>query len=190
MGNSVIGCCDCAALKGEDVAFSCPQPLPSELGAEAFAENPYAQGSRLWQLPSTTPLILRLEVLSSTTLATGTQLFIKPQGLVGSGRNASDGLTFFGCRRKLSGEVVNDFVIPCNEGTRGRHFLVYFHPVLENYWLKDLSSGSGLFLKLESAFVLRTNMLINFGETFITFEVDGSTLALRVFNSEHSGTPQ
>ena len=162
MGNTTIGCCN--STHGQDVSFNYPQASVSETAP--FTSLKAA-------------LVLILNVKSSTQLAKGTQLFVSPQGLIGRRRAASDGCTFFGCKRKQDGHIVNDVVVPSEDSSRGQHLVIYFER--ESYWLKDLASGAGVFLKIEGAQPLRSKMLLNFGESFVIVEVAGPVLTLYVY---------
>lgn len=56
-----------------------------------------------------------LAVINSGNLTKGTELHIFPEGIVDSLRMMRDGYTYFGCKKKNNGKVVNDFVIPVSE---------------------------------------------------------------------------
>lgn len=101
---------------------------------------------------------LRLKVINTSTLAKGTLLYITPQGLEGSLRFQKDGFTYIGCKKRLNDVIVNDFVIPLKERHlaemhRGRHFQVSYNIDKDSYWIRDLATGFGVFVKLDYALV-------------------------------------
>jgi len=63
---------------------------------------------------------LKLKVISSSSLPKGTIITINAQGVEGSFRNALDGITYFGCKKKAKRiskhvrqtEILNDYIIP------------------------------------------------------------------------------
>ena len=71
---------------------------------------------------------------------------------------------------------MNDFVIPNkNEQTaeqhRGRHFQIMYDIDSNDYLIKDLGVGYGVFVRQEAPIVLKDNMLINMGESYIVTNI-------------------
>jgi hypothetical protein len=122
---------------------------------------------------------LQVEVISSTSLAKNTTLLITPHGYELSLRGLRDGVTYFGCKKRLKspfgtgqGEIINDFVIPTKERDladkhRGRHFQIMFNPDRLSYHLKDLGVGFGVFVKTSEPLKLKDNQLFQIGSSFV-----------------------
>jgi len=121
---------------------------------------------------------LQLEVISSSCLPKNTTLLIMPHGYELGLRNAKDGVTYFGCKKRLKthgpgkGVIVNDFLIPTKEREladkhRGRHFQIQFNPDRLSYYLKDLGIGFGVFVKTNEPLQLKDNQLFQIGSSFI-----------------------
>ena len=185
MGSVLVGCCDTAYTQGEDVLFNCPNPLALNAARTDLADTHYFHERKQSLASVKTPVFLQLTVLHSAQLEPGLQMKITPQGLEGSQRG--DGLTFFGSRRRLNGEVVNDVVLPNEDTSRGRHFLIYFNTDLESYWLRDLAKGAGVFVKLVEPVPVKENMLVRLGNSYVIVNAEGTRLELKVFNDECSG---
>jgi len=91
-------------------------------------------------------------------------------------RNKKDGYTYFGCS-DAQGEV--DFVIQKNyqdqdldyNKDRGKFFKIYFNVKDSKYYIKDLGSGFGTFLKISNDFVLSNNSLVNIGDSYIVITI-------------------
>jgi len=57
-----------------------------------------------------------------------------------------------------------------NEGElrpRGRHFQLYYNIDSFKYYIKDLGTGSGSFMKIKTETILRNNALINIGDSYV-----------------------
>jgi hypothetical protein len=99
--------------------------------------------------------------------------------------------------------VVNDFVIPsrnpeASEQHKGRHFQIWYDTIRQNYYIKDLGIGFGVFRKMEhGAAALKDNMLVNVGEAYIVVNLlpEGAedhgrqydTLKLKMFGGPNNG---
>lgn len=121
---------------------------------------------------------LQLEVISSSCLPKNTTLLVMPHGYELGLRGAKDGVTYFGCKKRLKalgagkGVIANDFLIPTKEPDlvdkyRGRHFHIKFNPDRLSYYLKDLGIGFGVFVKTSEALQLKDNQLFQIGSSFI-----------------------
>jgi pSer/pThr/pTyr-binding forkhead associated (FHA) protein len=117
-------------------------------------------------------------VINSTVLLQGMKIVITPFGVENSLRNKKDGFVFFGSQNDTE-YPLNDFIIRVkdndnDEKNKGRHFQITFSPVKMKYFIRDLGSGFGSFLKIEEDTPLKNNTLINIGETYIvvTLETD------------------
>ncbi|CAG9313681.1 unnamed protein product [Blepharisma stoltei] len=198
MGNNVFGCCDANSTnRNSEISlyaaknktnsrnsFQRPSDLFSSIisNIDIDMSNIDAKKAQLQAL--TNGKALQLKVLNSENLTKGSILTFKPTGLVGSLRNAYDGFTFFGCKKKLKSQIVNDFVIPLKDremedNNRGRNFVIFYKIDKDSYWIRDLAKGFGVFVKLDYALILKNNMLINIGESFIVIN-------LLKQNTEHS----
>lgn len=93
-------------------------------------------------------------------------------------RGKKDGVTYFGCKKKIKagekglGEIVNDVVIPnkdkeTNDRHRGRHFQIGYSIDTNTYKIRDLGIGFGAFIKLEHPLILKENNLISMGSSFL-----------------------
>lgn len=122
--------------------------------------------------------LLRLKVLSSATLSKGQIISINAIGYENSLRDAKDGVTYMGCKKRAKpqgttkGAIINDFVIPSQdkllaEKHRGQHFQIYYDLIKDSYYVKDLAVGFGTFLRLSSQLVLKENYLLHMGDNFI-----------------------
>lgn len=121
---------------------------------------------------------LQLEVISSSCLPKSTYLLITPHCYELGLRGIKDGVTYFGCKKRLKaqgtikGAIVNDFLIPTKERDladkhRGRHFHVQFNPDRLSYYLKDLGIGFGVFVKTSDPLQLKDNQLFQIGSSFV-----------------------
>lgn len=99
-------------------------------------------------------------------------------GAENSLRGKKDGVTYFGCKKKIKagdtglGEIVNDIVIPnkdkeTNDRHRGRHFQIEYCIDTNSYKIRDLGVGFGAFIKLEHPLLLKENNLISMGSSFL-----------------------
>lgn len=98
---------------------------------------------------------------------------ITPQGKTGGKLQRLDGFVFFGIDDPTEG-IQNDFCLDfseCNvdlERIKGiRVFLVYYDLLTNRYFLRDLNSGIGTFMKIKNETVLKNNTLINIGDSFV-----------------------
>ena len=126
------------------------------------------------EAPGTAPTLV-LKILSSTALPANSALRITAEGYEYSLRDARDGMTFFGCKKRshgensLKGDILNDVIMPLTdkeaaEKHRGRQFEIAYKPAQLSYWIRDLGVGFGVFLRLDEKARLRDNTLINIGE--------------------------
>lgn len=206
MGNGNANCCDAFSSNTAEFSLSSPQTRRSyhDLSQVDFPQMPNTEQyhpssleNRIKALKSlTSAKLLRLKIINSGNLPKGSLLYIDPSGLQGSLRSAGDGYTFFGSKKKQNGETVNDFIIPIEnseeaESHRGRHFLILYQIDKDTYWIRDLAKGFGVFVRLDYALVLRDNMLVNMGESFIVVNVarndDQPALQMKMFSGNVSG---
>ena len=125
--------------------------------------------------PSETHLLsskqLRLRVMNSPSLSKDLVISINPSGYLSP---ITKSIVFFGHKRKdyKKGSKINDFIIP-TEGPsiRGRLFMIFYSITKDNYFIRDLGLGSGVFVKLEYSYKLTSDILINIGETFLFFQI-------------------
>ena len=100
---------------------------------------------------------LQLTIIESKYLPEGRTLMINPGGLVGSERNAQDGVTIFGVSNV---ESVNDFNFPEEESNIGKkHFEIKYDLAMDDYKIKNLS-GSGLYIKISKKNIIKKLLCI------------------------------
>lgn len=64
---------------------------------------------------------------------------------------------------------MNDYNFPCDEVGIGRqHFQIRYAAEEKRYYIKDLSQGTGTFIKIQSPLKLRTSQIISFGGNHFT----------------------
>lgn len=147
--------------------------------------------------------MLRIEVLSSSSLQRGEVIMINSMGLFGSHiperekmkpGSGYDGFTYFGTIPHIYGQeadgvaevfnggdkiVVNDFLIQSKGQDQvnlhmGRHFHIWFDCFNSAYFIRDLGIGFGIFQKIGiEPVVLKSNMLINIGEAYFVVSIHG-----------------
>lgn len=146
---------------------------------------------------------LRLRVISSTVLPKGKVININALSADGAFRGARDGRTYFGCRKRAekgnkNSPILNDILIPASdpdltERHRGRHFQIEYDPFREAYFIKDLGTGFGAFVKLDSQLYLRDNNLLHIGESFLVVNLlpgkgeQAPQLRLKLFGGPSTG---
>ena len=131
---------------------------------------------------------LKIEILKGQK---GGLLFLNSSGLQGSKRQSDDGCCYFGVLDTLNGEIVNDYVLPTDEsleGQQGRHFVIYYQDYL--FWLRDLSIGFGVYIKLDYAMLLKDNMMLSTGDSFFIVNLQGSELSIKAYSSTLAGQAQ
>lgn len=124
---------------------------------------------------------LTLEVVNKVTLPLGTKIEINSTGLENFSKR-QDGLVYFGCQKESNENIEevclflfqeNDFVFNLNEQDTdeercyGRHFQIRFDSSVLKYFIKDLGKGFGAFMKISNFAFLKTDSLINIGDSYI-----------------------
>lgn len=141
---------------------------------------------------------LDLEVINSWNLPKGLKLHINRDKLENSLRNAEDGKIFFGydkdlanSKNYLSDSVKLDYLLmpkdnEYNEKFIGIHFVIKYDENNYKYYIKDLGSGYGTFIKLVSPLRIINNLLINIGDTFIVFSLneENENISLKLFTGD------
>ena len=141
---------------------------------------------------------LDLEVINSWNLPKGLKLHINRDKLENSLRNAEDGKIFFGYdkdlannKNYLSDSVKLDYLLmpkdnEYNEKFIGIHFVIKYDENNYKYYIKDLGSGYGTFIKLVSPLRIINNLLINIGDTFIVFSLneENENISLKLFTGD------
>lgn len=141
---------------------------------------------------------LDLEVINSWNLPKGLKLHINKDKLENSLRNAEDGKIFFGYdkdlannKNYLSDSVKLDYLLmpkdnEYNEKFIGIHFVIKYDENNYKYYIKDLGSGYGTFIKLVSPLRIINNLLINIGDTFIVFSLneENENISLKLFTGD------
>jgi len=152
------------------------------------------------EAPGAAPTLV-LKILSSTALPANSALRITAEGYEYSLRDARDGMTYFGCKKRshgensLKGDILNDVIMPLTdkeaaEKHRGRQFEIAYKPAQLSYWIRDLGVGFGAFLRLDEKARLRDNTLINIGESFVVVNleaVERASLKVKLFGGPCKG---
>jgi hypothetical protein len=138
--------------------------------------------------------ILKLRVLSSSTLKLNAEFIINTLGYEKSLRTPKDGITYIGVKKRnkpkdLNGTVINDIIIPVNDKTlatkhRGQHFCIFYELNKNCYSIRDLSLGFGTFAKVNDILNLRDNFLLYMGEHYLLinlFPEFNSKLRIKLF---------
>ena len=120
---------------------------------------------------------LDLEVINSWNLPKGLKLHINKDHLDNSLRNEDDGKIYFGFQKDLN--ILNDkpyidYLLQPKDNEYdnkfiGIHFEIRYDENEFKYFIKDLGSGYGTFIKLDEPLKIKNNLLINIGDTFIVF---------------------
>jgi hypothetical protein len=167
MGGGICSCCDLTTTKAQEISIMSPKGKLSLLGFQSFqSPKNFSPELELQQRIKTLEnlinfVTLRLKVINSGNIQKGTLFLIKPQGLDDSLREKKDGYTYFGCKRKLGNEVINDIVIPLSDKEltttqQGQNFLIYYNIEKNSYWIKDLGKGYSAFIKINHPTVNET----------------------------------
>lgn len=136
---------------------------PYEEGSIIAAPSPKMDGSST-DLPK-----LKIRITESSVIPVGTILNINPIGLENSKRNKGDFKTFIGSKLMDNGEILNDFVIEeSSKGMGKQHLVIKFNTSIQKYSIADLGDGSGTFVRIDSALVLKDGYIISFGNSHMT----------------------
>jgi pSer/pThr/pTyr-binding forkhead associated (FHA) protein len=119
---------------------------------------------------------LTLEIVESPFLPVGKKFAITGRGLEGSTRGKSDGHTYVGSvLADTSGEVLNDLVLSQEEGIGRRHFVFKYSPAEMKYSVRDLGEGSGTFVRVQTALVLKQGYIVSFSDSHMMMQLDPTT---------------
>lgn len=140
---------------------------------------------------------LDLVVIHSWNLSKGLTLHIDSGVLDNSLRKENDGKIYFGFQEGLNTLKEKPFIDYCllpknkeyDEKYIGIHFQIRYDEINYKYFLKDLGSGYGTFIKLTDSMKIKNNLLINVGETFIVFifnedEKTNNNIILKIFTGK------
>ena len=108
-------------------------------------------------------------------------LTINAQGLVHMGRQAQDGITYFGFSAGNSQPPLNDVALPKKEGEEEReerHLMIYFDVHSCGFLIKDLNKGRGCFWRIEGDVELADESLLHLGTCFIKVQLKRKRAAL------------
>ena len=145
---------------------------------------------------------LDLEVINSWNLPKGLKLHINKDHLENSLRNENDGRIYFGFQKDLNAldnKPYIDYLLQPKDNEYdnkfvGIHFEIRYDEINFKYYIKDLGSGYGTFIKLDEPLKIKNNLLINIGDTFIVFSFkengdNNNFLILKIFTgNEQSET--
>ena len=123
---------------------------------------------------------LDLEVINSWNLPKGLKMHINKDHLQNSLRNINDGRIYFGFQKdinELDNKPYIDYLLLPKDNDYddkfiGIHFQIKYDENNFKYYIKDLGSGYGTFVKLTEPIKIKNNLLINIGETFIVFTIN------------------
>jgi pSer/pThr/pTyr-binding forkhead associated (FHA) protein len=115
---------------------------------------------------------LTIQVVESAVFEVGKLLAITPLGVEGSARCRVDGHIFAGSVGEEGGKVVNDLVLPQEDGIGRRHFVMRYSPTTKKYSLKDLGDGSGTFVRIKSPLVLKQGYIVSFSDSHLLIQLD------------------
>ena len=139
---------------------------------------------------------LDLEVINSWNLPKGLKLHIKEDKLENSLRNANDGKIYFGFEKDMNNSMNSeenkkiDYILLPKDNEYvdkyiGIHFMIRYDENNQKYYIKDLGSGYGTFIKLVSPLEIINNLLINIGDSFIVFTLDeNDNITLKLFTGD------
>jgi len=112
---------------------------------------------------------LKLEVIEKGRIPKGVIIHIDSNGLVGSKRNAKDGITYFGSEAPGADYQLNDYVIVDKENALGqRYFRIIYDRKDNKYLLNDMEDGSGTYIKITNKHILCPLNTIAFGDSSFT----------------------
>ena len=123
---------------------------------------------------------LDIEVINSWNLPKGLKIHINKDHLQNSLRNINDGKIYFGFQKDLiepdNKPYIDYLLLPkdndYDDKFIGIHFQIKYDENNFKYYIKDLGSGYGTFVKLIEPIRIKNNLLINIGETFIVFTIN------------------
>ena len=138
---------------------------------------------------------LDLEVINSWNLPKGLKLHIYKDKLKNSLRNGNDGKIYFGFENDSNSDINTesklDYILmpkdnEYDEKFIGIHFMIRYDENKCKYYIKDLGSGYGTFIKLINPLKITNNLLINIGESFIVFNLDddNKNISLKLFTGD------
>ena len=138
---------------------------------------------------------LDLEVINSWNLPKGLKLHINKDKLKNSLRNGNDGKIYFGFENDSNSDINTesklDYILmpkdnEYDEKFIGIHFMIRYDENKCKYYIKDLGSGYGTFIKLINPLKITNNLLINIGESFIVFNLDddNKNISLKSFTGD------
>ena len=146
----------------------------SQLKRELFCSN---ENKNLEKKQTFKYTSLDLEVINSWNLPKGLKLHINKDHLENSLRNENDGKIYFGFQKDIN--ILNekpyiDYLLQPKDNDYdnkfiGIHFEIRYDENNFKYYIKDLGSGYGTFIKLVEPLKIKNNLLINIGDTFIVF---------------------
>lgn len=140
---------------------------------------PYSEKTKIYcishDIAKKSPMLI-LKVIEGQLLI-GQVIQINAMGMVGGKRK--DSCTYFGQCNSSDG-VYNDFNFPAEElGVGKRHMMIKYSESSRKYCLKDLSDGTGTFVKINKPLKLVSNYIISFGDSHFTVVIDGSQITLK-----------
>lgn len=139
---------------------------------------------------------LDLVVIHSWNLPKGLKLHINKGKLDNSLRKENDGKVYFGFQEGLDTLKEKPFIdyslMPKGNEYDGKyigiHFQIRYDENNFKYFIKDLGSGYGTFIKLTDSLKIKNNLLINVGETFIVFifneDENNNNILLKIFTGK------
>ena len=71
-----------------------------------------------------------------------------------------------------------------NNKNIGRYFYIYYNPDYSKYYVKDIGSPCGTFIKIENEIILKNSYVINIGDTFLEISIGLDGLSFYNSNTE------
>ena len=135
---------------------------------------------------------LDLEVINSWNLPKGLKLHINKGKLENSLRNGNNNKIYFGYEKDVLNNNYNiDYLLMPKDNEdnvkfEGIHFMIKYEKNQLKYFIKDLGSGYGTFIKLNNPLRIMNNLLINIGDTFIVFFLsqENENLSLKLITGD------
>ena len=135
------------------------------------------------------PKNLELIVENSVSIQKGEIIIITPNGLLDS-RNKRKRLNnevLFGYFSNLSEFDEIDYELPPNpllqnsennnyndDKNEGIFFCIFYKLEFQKYYIRDYEKGYGTFIKLNDAYKLKNNSLINIGDSYLVFNIENN----------------
>mgnify|MGYP003296008867 CR=1 FL=1 len=141
-------------------------------------------------------MVLLIKVIKSSGKDLGREFTINPLGLISDSkyknlmtRNKNDGITYFGnlpnnekidMERNIDAKILetdkeeDNSILNSQQDFKinyGKFFQISFNPQYRQYYIKDCGFGYGTFIKIQNEFIMKDNLAINIGNTYISTKI-------------------